>query len=50
MEKFNGVRQISKGLYRVMIYYKGKHIHLIDGSEQQCENEIDNALKRFKKD
>lgn len=48
MEEFNGVRKIGK-IYRAMIYYKGKHIHLIDAkSEELAEDAIDEALTKFR--
>ena len=48
MENFNGVREISKGLYKAMIFIDGKHIELMEGSERDCEKAIDKALiKKF---
>tara|TARA_R110002049_G_C8696915_1_gene522552 strand:+ start:155 stop:319 length:165 start_codon:yes stop_codon:yes gene_type:complete len=44
MEKFNGVREISKGVYKAMIFIEGKHIDLMDGSEKACEKAYDKAL------
>ena len=49
MEKFNGVREISKGLFRAMVFHQGKHIHIMDGSEEDCEDAIDDALTEFRK-
>lgn len=49
MEKFNGVRKIGKNLYRAMIFIEGRHIHLMDGSEDDCEDAIDKALFEKKK-
>lgn len=50
MEKFNGVREISKGVYKAMIFIDGEHIQLKEGSEKACEKAYDKALiQKFNK-
>ena len=50
MEQFNGVKYIEKEkVFRAMIFFNGKHIHLMDSkSEETAEDSIDEFLNKNK--